>query len=119
MKRGGDPSAPPDDAVPDMPAADDDQGATPDSSADVAMQAALDAIDQGADAYGDQVATEIRDHINAIRELVSQGETGSTDDEAAEDQGAPPDSQSGPDTQGMESQTPATQATDGGGGFPA
>lgn len=120
MKRGGDDMAPPDDSVPDMPAADDD-AATPDSSADVAMQAALDAIDQGAEVYGDQVASEIRSHINAIRELVSQGESGDGDEqEAQEDQDqASPDAQSGPDTQGMESQTPATQTTDGGGGFPA
>jgi len=84
------------------------------------MQTMLDAIDQGADAYGDEAASEIRAHVNAIRELISQGEAGESDDEESQEAAAPPDGQSsGDQTQGMESQTPATQATDGGGGFPA
>jgi hypothetical protein len=116
MKRGGDPMGGGDMAPDDAPM-DEEQGSTPDSQADIAMQAALDAIDQGAEVYGDQVAQEIRSHINAIRELVSQGEAGGEEDTPpADDSGTPsPDAGS---TQGMESQTPATQATDAGGGFP-
>jgi hypothetical protein len=116
MKRGGDPSAPPDDLDPSAPAADD-QEAPPDSQEDVAMQAALDAIDQGAEVYGDQVAQEIRAHINCIRELVTQGESGNAEDQPPDDGSAPPESPADQSTQGMESQTPATATPDAGGGF--
>ena len=87
--RGGEAEAPP-----PMPEETEVEGQASDENA---IQSALDGIDQAADTYGPDVAVEIRSHVNAIRELVSQGEAGAGSEEAP------------PGAEGMASPTPDTQ----------
>lgn len=71
---GGDMGAP--------PPPPEDTGAMGDAEDMTAIQSALDGIAQAADSFGPDVAQEIRSHVNAIRELVSQGEAGKTEEQA-------------------------------------